>query len=271
MTKATALAISGAASPIAVLVWRGGYGKVTRLNFEDPLDALLAAIGYVRQKYNVRITDAGCEALEAMAPELERLLPAEGGLPGAAKRELKRHAPRVPKVPQVPPVPPADPEGTSFARRLKKPAAAVFAAPPVPAELAVLPSHDEQRLIAAVDLVGRTGAKHFEVGYLHDDVPMEEAAWYAHARYRGTRISVENQLGPAEAAEALALRLLTGAKCACGKLVALSGDGALAFRNPVMSDGSRFPLDEAVRAGQCRWKRDGERWVSGCGLRGRPR
>ncbi len=128
-----------------------------------------------------------------------------------------------------------------------------------------------RRVIAAVDLVERTGAKQFEIGFLHEDVPVEEAGWYAHAQYKGTRITAENQPGPAEAAEALAVRLLTGAKCkGCGKLVALTREGATAFHNPVMSDGSRFTFEEAVRVGQCRWRREGERWVSGCGLRGRP-
>jgi hypothetical protein len=126
-----------------------------------------------------------------------------------------------------------------------------------------------QRVVAACDLVARTGAREFQIGYLHDDVPTEEAGWYAHAQYRGTRITAENQRGPAEAAEALAVRLLTGAKCKCGKLVALNSDGARAFRNPVMSDGSAFPIETAQRVGQCRWRREGEHWVSGCGLRGR--
>ena len=131
MTKARPLKAEGPHSPIAVLVWRGGYGEVTRLNFDDPLDALLAGIGYLRQKYSVRLADAAADELESIAPELERLLPAEGGLPGAARRELDRHLPPVPAVPQEP----ADPEGTSFTRRLKKPAAAVFAAPaPAPAD-----------------------------------------------------------------------------------------------------------------------------------------
>jgi len=41
---------------------------------------------------------------------------------------------------------------------------------------------DEDALIAAADLVGRTGATGFEIGYLHDDVPAEKAGWYAHAQ-----------------------------------------------------------------------------------------
>jgi hypothetical protein len=126
---------------------------------------------------------------------------------------------------------------------------------------------DDDRIMAGVELVARTGARQFEVGYLHEDVPAHEADWYAHAQYRGTRIMVEHHSHPADAVEALAVRLLTGAKCACGKLVALTPGGALAFRHPHMSDGSVFTIEQAQQAGQCLWRREGQHWVSGCGLR----
>jgi hypothetical protein len=79
---------------------------------------------------------------------------------------------------------------------------------------------------------------------------------------------VEHHSHPADAAEALALRLLTGARCACGKLVALQAGGALAFRAASLSDGSTFTIEQARAAGQCHWRREGRHWVSGCGLRG---
>lgn len=124
---------------------------------------------------------------------------------------------------------------------------------------------DEDALFAAVDLVGRSGATQLEFGYLHDDVPVEEADWWAHARYRGARISEEHHRGPVEAAEALARRLLTGAKCKpCGRLVALSDTGAIAYENAAMVDGTRWTAEQAAAAGQCRWRRDGARWVRGC-------
>lgn len=126
-----------------------------------------------------------------------------------------------------------------------------------------------EQLIAAVDLIGRTGATAFEFGYLHDDVPLEEAGWFAHARYKGARIMVEDHPGPGEAVEALARRVLTGAKCRCGKLVALEGGTAVAYESTVMTDGSSWTLAEAAAAGECQWKRDGDRWVSACGARGR--
>ena len=126
---------------------------------------------------------------------------------------------------------------------------------------------DDDRIIAAAGLVGRTGATSFEIGYLHDGVPNAEAGWFAFARYKGARITVENQMSPPRAAEALAVRLLTGAKCmGCGKLVALSGIGAFAFANPVMTDGTIFTYEQARSAGLCRWKRTGNKWGSECGL-----
>jgi hypothetical protein len=122
---------------------------------------------------------------------------------------------------------------------------------------------DEDAVVAAADLIGRTGARGFEIGYLHDDVPVAEQGWYAHAQFRGTRITVEGA-GPVEAAEGLARRLLTGGRCRCGGLVALSDSGAVAFGGR-MADGSDWPLEEAAAAGQCRWTRMGNRWVSACG------
>ncbi len=133
----------------------------------------------------------------------------------------------------------------------------------------MLTADDDDRLIAAVELVGRTGACQFEIGYLHDDVPADQAAWYAHAQYRGTRITAENHTHPVAAAEELARRLLTGAKCACGKLVSLQPGGALAYAAPRMSDGTVFTAEQAAQAGLCKWERHGKHWVSACGRRGR--
>ena len=123
---------------------------------------------------------------------------------------------------------------------------------------------DEDALVAAADLVGRTGAKEFQIGYLHDDVPAPEAGWYAYAQYNGARITEEGA-GPVDAAEALARRLLEGGKCTrCGGLIALSGHGAFAYSAPVMTDGSTWTAQEAAKAGQCRWTRMGRRWEASC-------
>lgn len=126
-----------------------------------------------------------------------------------------------------------------------------------------LTAMDDDAIVACADLVGRTGATAFQIGYLHDDVPVEQAGWFAHAQFRGARISVEDHRGPVEAAEALCRRLLTGAKCRCGRLVALSDEGAIAFDGH-LADGSRWTTEQAAAAGQCRWRRMGPRWVRGC-------
>lgn len=101
---------------------------------------------------------------------------------------------------------------------------------------------DQDALFAAIGLVKRSGGASFELGYLHDDVPIEEAGWWAAVHFRGARLTVENEKGPVQAAEALARRLLDGALCRrCGKPIRL-GDGE-----------------------GCRWTRQGVEWVPGCG------
>lgn len=125
----------------------------------------------------------------------------------------------------------------------------------------------DDRFTAAVRLVGNTGAKTLEVGYLHDNVPAEQAAWWATAAYQGAKVGVENHAGPAEAIEALAEKLLTGARCQwCAGLVALSTAGAVAYPGCVMADGSRMPgsREEIAALGQCLWGRNGARWEPGC-------
>ena len=121
---------------------------------------------------------------------------------------------------------------------------------------------------AALELVGRTGAKSLEVGYLYDTPLAEDADWYAHAQYRGARITVEHHRGPAQALEALAGRLLTGAKCAhCGSLVALSEKGAAFYPSSTLIDGTRWDEQDVRNVGQCRWRRVGTRWTEGCKLK----
>jgi hypothetical protein len=126
---------------------------------------------------------------------------------------------------------------------------------------------DEDALIACVELVGRTGATKFEIGYLNDEddpcFAKHGAQWWAHAEYRGQRIISEDHPGPVEAADGLARKLLTGAKCKCGALVSLSDDGAV-FTSGRMVDGSTWTAEEAEAAGQCRWSRHGRHWRRGC-------
>lgn len=99
---------------------------------------------------------------------------------------------------------------------------------------------NEDAVMACADLVDRTGAAGFEIGHLDDDPT--NPRWYAHAQWRGTRISVDERRSPTEAANALAERLLRNATCRCGRVVALSGD----------------------RPERCRWRLMGPRWEPGC-------
>lgn len=102
---------------------------------------------------------------------------------------------------------------------------------------------DEDALIAAVDLVGRSGSAGFELSY--DDDDPNDVKWSAQAKYRGARIIREGFRDPV-AVEALARRLLTGALCRrCGKPISLAG--------PRKSKS------------KCRWTRQGARWEPGCG------
>jgi hypothetical protein len=123
-------------------------------------------------------------------------------------------------------------------------------------------------VLAAADLVDRAGARGFEIGYLNDDddpqFARHGAQWWAHARYRGTRIIVEGFDRPDQAADALSRKLLTGAKCRCGKLVTLGRDGAIAFDGVRMADGTTWTVAEAAAAGQCLWTRTGARWNPSC-------
>jgi hypothetical protein len=96
-------------------------------------------------------------------------------------------------------------------------------------------------VVACADLVGRAGALNFQIGYLHEDVPVEQAGWYAHAQYKGARIIVEDRRSPSEACLALAERILSGGRCRCGQLATLS-------------DGQPG----------CRWRLMGSRWEPGC-------
>mgnify|MGYP000496934788 FL=1 len=104
--------------------------------------------------------------------------------------------------------------------------------------MSTMPSLDEDAMMAAFDLVGRAGARELQVGYLHDDVPV---------------------------AEALARRLLTGAMCRCGRLVALSSAGGVFYPGATYPDGQERTEADVRAAGTCRWTREAARWVGACG------
>ena len=103
---------------------------------------------------------------------------------------------------------------------------------------------DQDAFNAALDLIHRAGAIQLEFGYLNEDVPIPAADWYATATYQGAKVIVEHHVGPVEAVEALARRLLAGGICTyCTRVITLSGGG-----------GKKV----------CRWRRHADRWVRGC-------
>ena len=103
---------------------------------------------------------------------------------------------------------------------------------------------DEEALQAGIDLCGRSGARSIEIGFQNEDATsIEDADWYATASLKGARLSAEHKEDPVEAVEALARKVLRGARCRrCGKTIKLGRTSS-----------------------GCRWTRDGERWKPGCG------
>lgn len=134
----------------------------------------------------------------------------------------------------------------------------------------------EAVLNAAIDLFVRCGASEFNFGYLHEDVPPEDADWYAYVGFRGSRITVEHERGPVEALDALAARVLDGGMCTtCHRINTTSPDGVVVRDTVNVHDGSKMSQDQAAanvrRNGACHWVRDGERWYSGCDPHVRPK
>lgn len=128
---------------------------------------------------------------------------------------------------------------------------------PPPVEEGWRGAHREA-IVACAEVVGRSGGRQFEVGYLYDEdepppdwppgepVTAADAGWYATARYKGTLLKGEGA-DPAEACERLAARVLHGGQCVeCGGRINLRpGAGRWKGKN-------------------CRWRREGEHWVRGC-------
>ena len=104
-----------------------------------------------------------------------------------------------------------------------------------------------QPVVAAADLVGRAGAKGFEIAW---DCPhatdsdsghsCPEVTWTCSASYKGHRIFTEARSHPAQAANELAVKILTGGSCRCGETVGLFG------------------------APGCQWQLVDDRWEPGC-------
>lgn len=70
------------------------------------------------------------------------------------------------------------------------------------------------RTTAAIDLIGRTGARLFELAFDdetgHSRMPV---MWHASARFKGARVSSQAFPFPAQAAEDLLARVIDGGQC----------------------------------------------------------
>lgn len=113
-------------------------------------------------------------------------------------------------------------------------------------DLSTIPGRfDEDRLLAAVDMIGRSAARQLEVGWDDDTDPPGD--WWAAARFRGTRVFVEHHATADDAVEALLFLLLEGAQCVlCGRHATVPGAR--------YSDGRPA----------CEYRRVGAWWVRGC-------
>lgn len=135
------------------------------------------------------------------------------------------------------------------------------------------PLVDNERLTAAIELIGRCAANALELGWTDDTGP-RPGEWFASARYRGARVTVEDQEGPEAAAEALALKLVAGGRCVmCGRTTTASSIDPDDGTPLVMFVGGHPELDEEVieyrpidelRRTLCITYRDGSHWLRGC-------
>lgn len=112
--------------------------------------------------------------------------------------------------------------------------------------------------IAIADLVARSGARQFEVGYLRDPSDPEYIiagpGWYCSAFYRGARLTAGDMPGPEQAADGLAHRILNGGRCThCGSMTTTADLAAVIYE--------RWGR---ARKARCIWWRDGETWRRGC-------
>lgn len=80
---------------------------------------------------------------------------------------------------------------------------------------------EDPRFVAAVDLIGRTGASEFQIRYSDDESP---TVWFAVAKY-GLKAECDAALDPGMAVMRLAERLIDGGQCThCHKPTGLDPD-----------------------------------------------
>lgn len=133
------------------------------------------------------------------------------------------------------------------------------------------PDEDNRRVLAVAALVARAGGKAFEVGYLHEDAPtVEEAGWWVVAEWRGVKLSSGSEhRSSGQAADALADRLLNGAQCKCGRIASTNPAGVRGGDATTLL-GEDWTFEQQKEAGVCVWRREGDRWKSGCDAPPRP-
>lgn len=120
------------------------------------------------------------------------------------------------------------------------------------------PEFKVDAVLAVADLVARTGATQFEIGYQHDETDPEYeqvgSQWYASAYYRGARVTMDEQPTPEHAADGLAHRLLDGGTCQHCREKTTTKDTPTGVY-------LRFGRSKKAR---CVWWRDGTTWKRGC-------
>lgn len=74
------------------------------------------------------------------------------------------------------------------------------------------------RVVAAIELLGRTGVGEVEFAYDEEDAYPEKVLWWAKGNWRGTRVYSAHFPYPAQALEDVLSRVINGGKCArCGQ------------------------------------------------------
>lgn len=104
-----------------------------------------------------------------------------------------------------------------------------------------LRTEEQEKLTAAVALIGRTGAAHFQLRYSDDEKPV---VWMAVAVYREDLAEVDASLDPVRAVLRLAERLVDGGQCVhCKRPTGLDPDSL-----------DTMPLNDTI----CWWQWDPE-------------
>ena len=112
--------------------------------------------------------------------------------------------------------------------------------------MSATPDMDLPAIVAAVGVVGRSGAAQFEIGWLDDSYPHR---WWASAKYQGRRITGEHPSKPDIAVDRLVHKMLHGGLCVhCGDRINLT------------------PTKGRWADGNCEWHRVDAIWQPGCGV-----